>query len=97
MAMNYVTIKGYIRNGKLDVELPENVEDGEVEIKIPVPELDEEPLTDAEIEDMLRPEPKSGAEIVELGHTGGWEHKGIKDGVEWIEDQRRKRREKRGW
>lgn len=104
MATNYITVKGYIRNGKIEIDLPENVTDGVVKVQIPVegenpsaPIVDDSPLTDEEIENMINPNPKSGAEIVALGHTGGWEHKGITDSVEWVAEQRRKRREKRGW
>jgi hypothetical protein len=104
MATNYITVKGYIRNGKIEVDLPENVTDGEVELFVPVEshaqltaDMDNSPLTDEEIENMINPNPKSGAEIVALGHTGGWENKGITDSVEWVAEQRRKRREKRGW
>ncbi|MCQ3930640.1 MAG: hypothetical protein DPW16_09275 [Chloroflexi bacterium] len=58
---------------------------------------DIEPLTDEEIAEMLRPEPMTGAEIVAAGLTGGWADMGIADGAEWVQEQRRKRREKRGW
>jgi len=105
MATNYITVKGYIRNGELIVDLPENVSDGEVEVTIPVSDGDhlslsqeeEQPLSDEEIDKLMQPEPKTGAEIIAAGHTGGWEHKGITDSVEWIKERRRKRREKRGW
>ncbi len=58
---------------------------------------DVEPLTNEEIAEMLRPEPMTGAEIVAAGLTGGWADLGIPDGAEWVQEQRRKRREKRGW
>ena len=45
----------------------------------------------------MTPTPKTGAEIVAAGHTGGWEDYGISDSVEWVEEQRRKRREQREW
>lgn len=99
MATGYMTIKGYIKDGKLKVDLPENVVDGEVEVKVVVasediPAIDDQPFTDEEIDALMRPSPKTGAEIVALGHTGGWEHKGIEDSVEFIKELRRKRREK---
>jgi hypothetical protein len=102
MATNTITVKGYIKDGKITVDLPENVVDGEVIIEIPVetdkplPQNDQ-PLTDEEIDALMKPNPKTGAEIIALGHTGGWEHKGITDSVEWVLEQRRKHREKRGW
>ena len=94
--------------GKLVFDLPEDLPDDEFELVIKVSregvtetpvaiEDDETPLTDEEIAEMMRPEPKTGAEIVALGHTGGWEHKGITDSVEWVKEQRRKRRERLGW
>jgi len=36
----------------------------------------------------------TGREIVAAGLTGGWEGKGITDSVEWLANQRRKRRDK---
>ncbi|MEZ4670168.1 MAG: hypothetical protein R3E39_19860 [Anaerolineae bacterium] len=94
-------LKAFItESGEIKAKLPQNHPIGEVQLIIEVTEvtpIDEEPLTADEIAELMRPEPKTGAEIVALGHTGGWEHKGITDGVEWIEAQRRKRREQRGW
>ena len=103
MATNIVTIKGYLKDGKIEVELPENAVEGEIELKIPVEadlaEVDtlQSTWTDEELEHIVNPQPKSGAEIVALGHTGGWEHKGIEDSVAWIKAQRRQRKETRGW
>ena len=103
MTTNDVMIKGYIRNGELVIDLPKDVLDGEIEVRVTVKKPvdstpDAEPLwTDAELAALIRPEPKTGAEIVALGHTGGWEHKGITDSVAWVQEQRRKRRERRGW
>lgn len=106
MAANYVTIKGFIKDGELMLDLPENVQDGEVEVRVAVdaqasPEgapQEIEPLwSEEELDALINPHPKTGAEIIALGHTGGWEHKGITDSVEWVKEQRRKRREKRGW
>ena len=99
-----IQLKGRITNeGKLEVELPEGMPPSEVQVTIEIA-ADETELpgelrtwTDEEIQEMLRPHPKTGAEIVAAGHTGGWEHYGITDGGEWVTEQRRKRREKRGW
>lgn len=57
---------------------------------------DVEPLTNEEIAEMLRPEPMTGAEIVAAELTGGWADLGITDGAKWVQEQHRKRREKRG-
>lgn len=50
-----------------------------------------------EIADLMRPEPKTGAEIAKNPAIGSWADKGITDSVEWLAEQRQKRREKRGW
>lgn len=104
MAINYVMVKGYIRDGKLKVELPNDMPDGEVEVVLrvtnesPVADnLDEVPLTDEEIEALMQPNPKTGAEIAMNPAIGAWADYAITDSVEWIKEQRRKRREKRGW
>jgi hypothetical protein len=86
MATNYITIKGVIENGELKVELPENVQDGEVEVTIAVGKSEQLPseaasLTDEEIDASMRPEPKSGAEIIAAGHLGGWENEFELDGA----------------
>ena len=92
-----ITLKGYItEDGQIKVDLPENHPVGEVTLIIE-PVDDEAPWTDEEIDELLRPEPKTGAEIVQNLAIGSWSDLGIKDGVEWVEEQRRKRREKRGW
>jgi hypothetical protein len=100
--MQPFTLEGYItETGELRVALPSGIEPGKVKITIekaePDPRDAEQPYTDAEIAEMMRPEPKSGADIVALGHTGGWEHLGITDGVEWELEQRGKRRARQGW
>lgn len=65
MAVNYVVVKGYIRDGKLKVDLPDKVADGEVQVKIPVPGEQDEPLTEAEISALMKPNPKPIGEILE--------------------------------
>lgn len=105
--MTTVKLTGYVtETGELRAHMPEGFPAGEVEIWVEQVHIsgengtqhdDEKPYTEEEITAMVTPHPKSGAEIVALGHTGGWEHKGIEDSVEWLEDQRRKRRESRGW
>lgn len=97
MATNYITIKGYIKNGELKVDLPENVEDGEVEVTIPVSEAEElpweeRPWTEDELADMLNFQGKSLGEI----QAGGWEDKGITDSVEFVENLRREEEDRRG-
>jgi hypothetical protein len=98
MVTDYITVKGYIKGGELKVDLPENVLDGEVEVKVIVANkeatIDDQPLTDEEIDALMRPNPKTGAEIVKNPAIGSWAHKDITDSVEFIKELRRKRREK---
>lgn len=102
--MAVIILHGRItETGELEFKLPEGLPPGQVEIVItPAPAVsapaeDEPPLTDAEIADLLRPAPLSGAEIVARGLTGGWVHKGITDSQAWVDAQRRQRRERRRW
>lgn len=85
MTVNYVTVKGYVRDGKLEVELPENVTEGEVEIIVPVA-VEEDDLTPEELQEYLNFKGLSFGEI----ETGGWEDRGIEDSVEFVQDLRRK-------
>ncbi|MBZ0316441.1 MAG: hypothetical protein K8L91_08480 [Anaerolineae bacterium] len=84
-------------------EFPADLPPQEVEVIINLPEAtpdendpENQPLTDEEIAYYLTQEPKTGPEIA-ANLMGGWEHKGITDSVEWVKEQRRKRKEKRGW
>ena len=81
-------------DGKLLFDTPQNLPPGDVQITIDVPEPDEQ-FTPEEIKELLTFTPTSGAEIVAAGLVGGWEDMGITDSVAWVEEQRRKRREKR--
>ena len=53
---------------------------------------DDAPLTLEEIHALLSVGPKTGAEIVESGVVGAWKHLEIRDGVEWVNEQKRKQR-----
>ena len=53
--------------------------------------------SDAEIAEMLTIEPLTGAEIIAAGLTGGWADMGITDSAEWVNEQKRKRRERHRW
>ena len=62
----------------------------------------EEGFTEEEIKKMLTPKPSlTGKEIVEKhlksGVIGSWADMGIEDSVEWLEQQRAKRRNKFQW
>jgi hypothetical protein len=86
--------------GELVFDAPKNLPPGEAKITIEVPANAaplEQDFTDEEIKEMLTFTPKSGKEIVEQGLVGGWEDMGITDSVAWVEEQRRKRRERNRW
>jgi hypothetical protein len=85
MATNYVTIKGYIKDGKLEVELPENVTEGEAEIIVPIAAEDD----DLAIEDFHKYLNFKGVPLGEM-QVGGWEDMGIEDSAEFIQALRRK-------
>ena len=91
MAISYVKIRGHIKDGKLAVELPENVVDGEVEVTLPV--QDAEVWTDAEIQEFMTFKPVPANQL----KTGGWEGMDIEDSAEWVEELRRKEEERQGW
>ncbi|HVU12985.1 MAG TPA: hypothetical protein VHD90_17020 [Phototrophicaceae bacterium] len=93
--MTTLRLTGQItEDGQLEVNLPAGLPVGEVEvvIELPVPAW-----TDEEIHEFARPEPMTGAEIVAAGLTGGWKDEDILDGAAWVEAQRRKHKEQRGW
>ena len=86
--------------GKLEIELPEGLPPGDVQVTIEMPAeaeipWEDRPWTDEELADMLKTNPQSGAEIVDwLKKNGGWEDLGITDGAEWVQEQRRKNQRK---
>lgn len=80
--------------GELKVDLPSGLPPGKVEIVI---QINNDPWTHEDIVRLMKPEPLSGAEIVASGLTGGWKDENIADGAAWVEEQRRTRRERRGW
>jgi hypothetical protein len=108
MALNYISVKGYIRNGKLHLELPDNVEDDDVEGIIPVRKIAPTGLTNSEaitldengsLEEQgkfLTPYSSTVGEILDyvLANAGD-ELAHIKDEVAWIEEQRRMEEENR--
>jgi len=93
-------------DGEIKIDVPEGVQlpagDMRVtlEVDTPVEEIPWElrPWTDEELAEMLKIEPKTGAEIVAWleSHETGWENLGM-TGEEWVQEQRRKRREQLGW
>ena len=92
-----VIVNGRItENGRLEVDLPDDLPNGEVRVILEFP--DEPTFSDEELKELLKVEPKSGAEIAAgLGEGNVWENAGIEDGAEWVENLRRKRREHLRW
>ncbi len=99
-----IHLKGQVTDdGELIFDPPKNLPPGEVQITIQAkaeesaeaPEDADQDFTDEEIKELLTFKAKTGKEIVEQGLVGGWEDMGITDSVEWVEEQRRKRRERR--
>jgi len=95
--------------GKLEVDLPSGLPPGEVKVMIEVPienqeasklPWEERPWTEEEIRELLTFRPaESGAEIVAmLTETDGWwKDLNITDSVAWVQELRRKSRERRKW
>ena len=83
-------------SGNLDFEMPQDLPDEDFELILDVSRDDAAEETELLIE-QKRPEPLTGAEIVAQGFIGGWEHRGIEDSVAWLEEQKRKRRERHKW
>ena len=75
---------------QVTIKLPDDFPLGEVEITIAAEK-------DGNASTILGAEPLTGAEIVARGLTGGWEDIGIADSVAWVEEQKRKRRERHKW
>jgi hypothetical protein len=89
--MNYITIKGSVKNGKLEVKLPDNVVDGEARVEVPVTNEQDGvqadiPLSSEEIKEFLN---FKGLTLGEI-ETGGWAGRGITDSVQFVEELRRK-------
>jgi hypothetical protein len=97
-----IYVKAYITEaGEIKADLPKNHPVGEVTLFIAeenqeaIP-WDTQPWTQEELDEMLASRPSTLGEILSDGLVGGWDDRGITDSVEWIKEQRRKRRERRG-
>ncbi|XWX02596.1 hypothetical protein VZO05_08755 [Aggregatilineales bacterium SYSU G02658] len=102
--MNKLTrqLKVTVRSGKAELDLPD-FPDGEVVVHVERPfnpDTDWTPEEWAQIEALIQPDPKPGAEVVAWMEAHpeifeAWSH--VKtDGVAWIEEQRAKRRQRKG-
>lgn len=88
--MTLIQIKGILtRDGKIEVELPDGWQPGEVHVEISI----EPTFTDEELDELIQFNPKPASEI----KTGGWEDIDIHDSVSFVEEMRRKRWEKNQW
>lgn len=79
--------------GELEIDLPPGLPPGEARVTIETPL--EPAWSSEELDQALRTEPMTGAEIIAAGLVGGWKEEGITDGAAWVEEQRRRRRERR--
>lgn len=89
MSIHYVTIKGRIKDGKLDAELPNNVIDGEAEIMIPVAN------SELEGNEPIHFRGLTVGEILTSDVIGGWKDRNIPDSLEYLMEFRRKEEEQR--
>jgi hypothetical protein len=91
--METVIVRGILtEDGKIMLDLPENWRPGEIAVEISVGAV----WTEAELarlSELMKSDPKPASEI----QTGGWEEMGIVDSVAFVEEMRRKRREKSKW
>src|SRR5262245_46767666 len=76
-------------NPEAVIELPTG------EAQITIESSVESGWTSDELDRALEVVPLTGAEIVRSGLTGGWSHKKIAHGEDWVQEQRRQRREAR--
>jgi hypothetical protein len=95
MAIHYVTIKGHIKDGKLDAELPDNVVDGEAILNVPV--VNDQPEHKGGMIDTSTNLDRTLGELLEAGliGSGADDMKHIGDSAEWVEVTRRKEEEQR--
>jgi len=91
--MAVIHLNGRItEGGELKLDLPSGLPPGEARITIEIPIAPG--WTSEELDRVLKVQPMTGAEIVASGLLGGWEDEGIADSAAWVEEQRRKRRER---
>ena len=99
--MSIIHLDGQITAaGELLLELPKDLPSGKVHVTIEMPTADvpqAEEFTEEEVKNLLTFAPKTGAEIVASGLTGGWQDMGITDPVDWVEEQRLKQQKARQW
>lgn len=96
MATKIVKLKGRVtETGILEWALPASLPPGEARITLEI--TPESVWSPEDLEQALRIEPLTGAEIAKRGLLGGWADQNLPEGAEWVEIQRQKRREQSGW
>lgn len=92
-----IRLNGHItEDGKLEIDLPAGLPAGDVQVLIELSQQNTVPeasqtLTREEIQELMRIELKSSAELVkQLEEEGGWENLDISSGAEWVDEQHRK-------
>jgi hypothetical protein len=94
-----ILLKGYVNeSGELKVDIPDWIKlpPGVVKVtiqQIPSSEETQPGWTDEELDELLTFHPTPAEDMV----AGGWEDMGITDSQSWVEEQRRKQAEERGW
>lgn len=101
--MVMIHLQGRItESGELDIELPDGLPAGEVQVTIEVSSPEDfpwelRPWTEAELVELMKPTPMTGAEIVAwLQSEGGWADDGT-SAADWVANVRRKERENSRW
>src|SRR3954470_15427893 len=86
--------------GKLEVDLPEGTPAGQVKIQIQLEDI-APTWTDEELAELLKPvTPMTGKELAEWMETeefNQYEWNDPRDGATWVEEERRKQRERKQW
>lgn len=90
--ITYVTIKGVVQDGKLEVELPPNVVNGEATVMVAIP-APRDALTDEEWGEALDFQGRSLGEILTSDLVGTGADWDIGDSADWVNEQRRKQAE----
>ncbi len=97
-----IRLKGHIdENGHLQAELPPGLLSGDVEITVeaaPQAIPESERWTQEELDNLIQPQARTGGEIIASGVVGAWANRDdITDGDEFIQEMRRKRRDRLNW
>ena len=69
----------------------------EGEVSSLTPFVDDTEMSANEIAELMQVEPLSPAVIIQQGLLGTWADLNITDGAEWVNEQKRKRKERRKW